>query len=57
MEDIRTANEQADEPHEIEAIVKDWVDGSADEDITQQWLDKIKAAVNSGHELLVAVKV
>ena len=56
MEDVRTANEQADEPHEIEALVKDWADGSADEDITQKWLDKIEAAVNSGQELLAAVK-
>lgn len=56
MEDVRTANEQADEPHEIEALVKDWVDGSADEDITQKWLDTIVAAVNSGQELLAAVK-
>ena len=56
MEDVRTANEQADEPHEIEALVKDWVDGSADEDITQTWLDTIEAAVNSGQELLAAVK-
>lgn len=55
MEDVRTANEQADEPHEIEALVKDWVDGSADENITQKWLDKIEAAVNSGQELLLAV--
>lgn len=56
MEDVRLTNEQADEPHEIAALIKDCADGSADEDITRKWLDKIEAAVNSGQELLAAVK-
>ena len=55
LENVRLANERADEPHEIEALVKDCVDGSADENITQKWLDTIEAAVNSGQELLAAV--
>ena len=56
MELVRLANEQADEPQEVEALVKDCVDGSADENVTQKWLDTIEAAANSCQELLAAVK-
>ena len=57
MESVRKANELADEPQEIAVIVKDCADGGADEDITQQWIDRVKESVISGLELLEAVGV
>jgi len=56
MEDVRLTNEQADEPHEIAALVKDCADGSADEDITRKWIERVKASVRSGLELLETIK-
>jgi len=57
MESVRKANELADEPKEIAVIVKDCADGKTDEDITQQWIDRVKESVISGLELLEAVGV
>jgi len=55
MESVRKANELADEPHEIALIVKDCADGTQDEDITQQWIDRVKESVRSAQELLKTV--
>jgi len=55
MESVRKANELADEPHEIVLIVKDCADGTQDEDITQQWIDRVKESVRSAQELLKTV--
>ena len=52
MEDIRIANELADEPKEIQALVKDWADGNPDEENTQHWIDKIKATLRSCQDFL-----
>ncbi|MEA4872447.1 MAG: hypothetical protein VB076_06520 [Synergistaceae bacterium] len=52
---VRVANELADEPHEIALIVKDCADGTPDEDITQQWIDRVKKSVRSAQELLKTV--
>ena len=57
MESVREANELADEPHEIALIVKDCADGKADEEITKDWIDRVKASVRTGQELLEAVGV
>ena len=51
------ANELADEPHEIALIVKDCADGKADEDITKDWIDRVKTNVKTCRELLEAVGV
>ncbi|MDD2285735.1 MAG: hypothetical protein PHQ11_10100 [Paludibacter sp.] len=55
MEAVRVANELADEPHEIALIVKDFADGTPDEDITQQWIDRVKESVRTAKELLKTV--
>jgi len=51
------ANELADEPQEIALIVKDCADGTPDEDITRNWIDRVKESVRSCRELLEAVGV
>ena len=55
MEAVRVANELADEPHEIALIVKDCADGSPDEEITRQLIDRVKESVRSAQELLKTV--
>jgi len=55
MESVRKANELADEPHEIALIVKDCADGTPDEEITQQWIDRVKESVRTAQELLKTV--
>ncbi len=57
MEAVRVANELADEPHEIALIVKDCADGTPDEDITRNWIDRVKESVRTCRELLAAVGV
>ncbi len=57
MESVREANELADEPHEIALIVKDCADGKADEEITKDWIGRVKASVRTCRELLEAVGV
>ena len=57
MESVRKANELADEPQEIAVIVKDCADGGADEDITQQWIDRVKESVVSGRALLKTANI
>ena len=57
MESVRKVNELADEPHEIALIVKDCADGKADEDITKDWIGRVRASVRSCRELLDAVGV
>ncbi|MEA4871881.1 MAG: hypothetical protein VB076_03605 [Synergistaceae bacterium] len=57
MEAVRVANELADEPHEIALIVKDCADGTPDEDITQQWINRVRESVRTCRELLEAVGV
>jgi len=57
MESVREANELADEPHEIALIIKDCADGKADEDITKDWIDRVKTNVKTCRELLEAVGV
>ena len=54
MESVREANELADEPQEIALIVKDCADGKADEDITRDWIDRVRESVRSAQELLKA---
>ena len=55
MEAVRVANELADEPHEIALIVKDCADGTPDEDITRNWIDRVKESVRTAQELLKTV--
>jgi len=55
MEAVRVANELADEPHEIALIVKDCADGTPDEEITRNWIDRVKESVRSAQELLKTV--
>jgi len=57
MESVRKANELADEPKEIALIVKDCADGNPDEDITQQWIDRVKESVISGRALLKTANI
>ena len=54
---VRVANELADELHEIALIVKDCAYGTPDEEITQQWIDRVKKSVRTCRELLEAVGV
>jgi len=55
MESVREANELADEPKEIALIVKDCADGNPDEEITQQWIDRVKESVRTCQKLLETV--
>ena len=57
MESVREANELADEPQEIALIIKDCADGKADEDITRDWIDRVRESVRTCRELLEAVGV
>jgi len=57
MESVRETNELADEPQEIALIIKDCADGKADEDITKDWIDRVKTNVKTCRELLEAVGV
>jgi len=57
MESVRKANELADEPKEIAVIVKNCADGNPDEDITQQWIDRVKEGVISGRVLLKTANI
>ena len=55
MESVREANELADEPQEIALIIKDCADGTPDEEITRNWIDRVKESVRSAQELLKTV--
>lgn len=55
MEALRNTNELADEPYEIAAIIKDCASGRADENFTQQWIDRVRESVRSCQELLETV--
>lgn len=55
MESVREANELANEPKEITVIVKDCADGKLDEDITRDWIDRVKESVRACRELLETV--
>jgi len=55
MEAVRVANELADDPHEITVIIKDCADGKLEEDITRDWIDRVKESVRTCRELLEMV--
>ncbi len=55
MESVRKANELADEPQEIAVTVKDCADGTPDEDITQQWINRVKESARTCQKLLETV--
>ena len=55
MESVREANELADEPQEIALIIKDCADGKADDDITRDWIDRVRESVRTVQELLKTV--